>query len=82
MCDSFLSPIWDPQAHKVPKMTFPQGGQERTFYMCYQTPLGCQKSKNIKIFIFLPDRPIYCDSRLTYCDNRSVVGFSLFSYNH
>ena len=34
MCDPFLTPIWDPQAHMVPKMTFPQGGQERTFYMC------------------------------------------------
>ena len=52
MCDSFLSPIWDPQAHKVPKMTFPQGGQERTFYVLPDT-LGMpkiQKYQNIYFF--------------------------------
>ena len=49
MSDPFLTPIWDPQTHKAPKMTFPQGAPKGTFYMCWQTPLGCQKSKNIGV---------------------------------
>ena len=50
--DPFLTSIWDLQAHQAPKMTFPQEGLERTFYMCQQTILGCQKSRNIKILTF------------------------------
>ena len=37
MSDLFLTPIWDPQTHKAPKMTFPKIGPERTFFVLADT---------------------------------------------
>ena len=59
----FLTPIWDPQAHKAPKMTFPQGGPEWTFYVLADT-LRMPKFQKYQNTYFFPGRPTSCDSVL------------------
>ena len=73
MSDPFLISIWDPQTHKAPKMTFPQGApkeHQRGLFICVgRHP---QDAKNPKISEDL-GRPTYCDSGLPLRDNELEI---------